>query len=202
MEDATGISVGDALGLMKNSDGDIWGGGGMLSILLLFVLMTMFGGFGGGRGPAGQPVTEAGLCNAMNFNGLQNDVGRLSNQEDLHMMQLSQGLSSVGYENLRNFADTQSAIKDGDYALSRQLADCCCTTQRAIDATNAHTTEQTQKVLDALAQNKADALQAQVNELKMQQLLCGVPRVSPYGYSMTPTFPVQPSGCGFNSWVA
>lgn len=64
------------------------------------------GGFGN-RGSSGEPVNEAGLCNAMNFNNLENAVGRLSDQEDLHMMQLSQGLSSVGYENLRNFAQTQ-----------------------------------------------------------------------------------------------
>lgn len=60
----------------------------------------------------------------MNFNNLENAVGRLSDNENLHMMQLSQGLSTVGYENLRNFADTQAAIKDGDYALSSQLAQC------------------------------------------------------------------------------
>ena len=26
----------------------------------------------------GEPVTESGLCNAMNFNGLENSVGRLN----------------------------------------------------------------------------------------------------------------------------
>lgn len=38
-------------------------------------------------------------------------------------MQTSQGLASVGYENLRNFAQTQDTIKDGNYSLSSQLAD-------------------------------------------------------------------------------
>ena len=134
MED-TGISMGDALGLMKSGGdgtGD-WGGGGIFTILLLFVLMMAFGGgLGfGGRGPApsgGEPVTEAGLCNAMNFNNLENAVGRLSDKEDLHMMQLSQGLASVGYENLRNFASTQQTVQNGDYALAQQLSECCCTT--------------------------------------------------------------------------
>lgn len=39
-------------------------------------------GFGfGNRGPASEPVTEAGLCDAMDFNGLENAVGRLSDRQ-------------------------------------------------------------------------------------------------------------------------
>ena len=102
-------------------------------------------------------------------------------------MQTSQGLASVGYENLRNFSQTQDAIKDGNYALASQMSDCCCTTQRAIDgvnfnaaqntaAINANMTAQTQKVLDAIAQNKIDTLQARVNQLEMQNAMCGVVR--------------------------
>ena len=135
----------------------------------------------------------------MNFNDLQNSVGRLSDKEDMHMMQLSQGLSSVGYENLRNFSDAQAAIKDGNYALASQLADCCCTTQRAIDGVNyngaMNTTAQTQKVLDAIQQNKIEELQAKVSTLETQQMFCGVPRVSPYGYGVVPQF-AQQCGCG------
>ena len=102
--------------------------------------------------------------------------------------------------------DTQAAIKDGDYALSSQLAQCCCENKVATadlkysDAMNtasinANTTAQTQKILDALAQNKIDALQAQVTELKTQNMLCGVHRISPYGYGVTPTF----ANCGCNT---
>ena len=186
-----------------------WGGGNSWVLILLFAMIFGWGGggfgFGRGNGPVEQPVTESSLCNAMNFNNLENAVGRLSDNENLHMMQLSQGLSTVGYENLRNFSATQDAVKDGDYALSRQLADCCCTTQRGIDgvnynaamntaAINANTTAQAQKVLDAISQNKIDSLQAQVSELKIQQMFCGVPRISPYGYGVVPSFANQ-CGC-------
>ena len=123
----------------------------------------------------------------MNFNNLENAVGRLSDNENLHMMQLSQGLATVGYENLRNFADTQQTIQNGDYAISNQLSDCCCKTQRAIDsvnfnaaqntaAINENTTAQVQKVLDALCQGKIEALQGQVQQLQMQSALAGVVR--------------------------
>ena len=178
-------------------------GGGALWLVVLFLFAIMGGGVGfrGGATPTngGEPVTEAGLCNAMNFNDLQNAVGRLSDNENLHMMQISQGLASTGYENLRNFADTQASIKDGNYALSSQMYNCCCENKQlladlkytqAMDtaAINANTTAQMQKVLDAIQQNKIDALQSQVSELKTQQMFCGIPRINPYGYGVVPQF--------------
>lgn len=188
------------------TDKNEWGEGGWMWIIVLFLFMFGNGGFWGNRGNTEQPVTESSLCSAMNFNNLENAVGRLSDNENLHMMQLSQGLSTVGYENLRNFADTQAAIKDGDYALSAQLANCCCdnktatldlkyTNEANAAAINANTTAQVQKVLDAISQNKIDTLQAQVSELKTQNMFCGVPRISPYGYGVVPNF-AQGCGCG------
>ena len=198
-----GMTLSDIAAVTDKND---WGEGGWMWIIVLFLFMFGNGGFWGNRGPTEQPVTESSLCSAMNFNNLENAVGRLSDNENLHMMQLSQGLSTVGYENLRNFADTQAAIKDGDYALSSQLAQCCCdnktatldlkyTNEANTAAINANTTAQVQKVLDAISQNKIDTLQAQVSELKTQNMFCGVPRISPYGYGVVPNF-AQGCGCG------
>jgi len=199
-----GMTLSDIAAVTR--DNDDWGNSGAWWIIILFLFM--FGnGWNRNNQPMEQPVTEGSLCNAMNFNNLENAVGRLSDNENLHMMQLSQGLASVGYENLRNFADTQATVKDGDYALASQLADCCCKTQRAVDSVNyngamntasinANTTAQTQKILDAISQNKIDSLQAQVSELKTQNMFCGVPRISPYGYGVTPTF--ANCGCAAN----
>lgn len=46
-------------------------------------------------------------------------------------------------------------------------------------------------------QNKIESLQAQVSELKTQNMFCGVPRISPYGYGVVPNF-ATPCGCGCN----
>lgn len=173
-------SLADIAAVTKDND---FGGASWIWVIVLFLFM-----FGWNRnGNTEQPVTESSLCSAMNFNNLENAVGRLSDNENLHMMQLSQGLATVGYENLRNFADTQQTIQNGDYALSNQLSDCCCKTQRAIDsvnfnaaqntaAINENTTAQVQKVLDALCQGKIEALQGQVQQLQMQSALAGVVR--------------------------
>lgn len=188
----------------KNESG--WGSGSWW-IIVLFLFAFMGNGFGFNRGTTGEPVTEAGLCNAMNFNNLENSVGRMSDLMQTQFMQTSQGLASVGYENLRNFADTQAAMKDGNYALSSQLANCCCENKQAVAdlkysnamntaSINENTTAGIQKILDTLSQNKIESLQAQVSELKTQQMFCGIPRISPYGYGVVPQFATNPCACG------
>lgn len=197
-EETMGVGLGDALQMAtRNGNGDGWGGGAWW-IIVLFLFMF---GNGWNRNTNGQPVTEAGLCDAMNFNNLDNAVGRLSDKEDLHMMQLSQGLSSVGYENLRNFSQTQDAVKDGNYALSRQVADCCCTTQRGIDAVNANIDAKFAALEKTQLQQTIAAQQNQINQLNLQAQLCGVVR---YPNSTAYTAGANPfygqsccGGCGF-----
>lgn len=160
-------------------------GGGMWIFALLILLLIGGGGFGF-SGAKGSPVTEAGLCNAMNFNNLDNTVGRLGDSLQADYMGLQNGLSNLGYETLRNFGTTQN-----------QIAQCCCETQRAIDgvnyngaintaAINANTTEQTQKILDAITGNRIADMQNQINQLQLQSALCGIPKTNPYGYYMAP----------------
>ena len=197
-EETMGVGLGDALQMAtRNGNGDGWGGGAWW-IIVLFLFMF---GNGWNRNTNGQPVTEAGLCDAMNFNNLENAVGRLSDNENLHMMQLSQGLSSVGYENLRNFSQTQDAVKDGNYALSRQVADCCCTTQRGIDAVNANIDAKFAALEKTQLEQTIAAQQNQINQLNLQAQLCGVvryPNSTAYTAGANP-FYGQPccGGCGF-----
>lgn len=193
-----GISLSDVAAVTRNND-DGWGmnGGGFFWIfaLLLLPLLTN-GGFWGNNRAAGEPVTESGLCNAMNFNNLENAVGRQADQLNNVYMGLQNGICNLGYETLRNFNTTQ-----------QQIADCCCTTQRAIDATNynnalntaainANTTEQTQKILDALCKNRMEDMQSQINMLQLQNAVAGVVRY-PNSTSYTAGFnPFFNSGCG------
>lgn len=102
-------------------------------------------------------------------------------------------------------------------ALANQNA-CCCDTKMLIQTTsantdaqiaqsrydaamntasiNANTTAQTQKILDAIAQDKIEALQNQVNALQLQNAVAGVVR-----YPMSSTYssgcnPFCNCGCG------
>ena len=154
----------------------IYGGGGF--------------GFGGNRG-GGNPVTEADLCNANNFTQLQNSVGRINDNITNTYMGLQNGMSSLGYEALRNTNALSMQTANGFAENSRQMSECCCTTQRGIDAVNynvanqaaainANTTAQIQKVLDAICADKIGSLQSQVNQLQLQSALCGVVRYPQY----------------------
>ena len=189
-----GVSLADIAAVTDNKD-DMFGGagGGGMWIFALLILLLIGGGgfFGGNRVVNGEPVTEAGLCNAMNFNNLENAVGRLGDNLTNTYIGLQNGLCQLGYENQKSFG-----------TLSSQLAQCCCETQRAIDgvnyngaintaAINANTTAQTQKILDAMAQNKIESLQAQVNQLQLQSAMCGViryPNASTYTAGFGPFY--------------
>lgn len=68
-------SLADVASAVRNNDNDNEFGGGAWWIIVLFLFAFMGNGFGNKSNA--DPVTEAGLCNAMNFNNLENTVGRL-----------------------------------------------------------------------------------------------------------------------------
>ena len=170
-----------------NGNDGMFGGNGIWFLALLFLFG---GGFGyGARG--GAPVTEADLCNANSFNDLKSGVRNVSDQIGSMNVGLTKGICDLGYTIYGQFA-----------ALERQLADCCCTTQRAIDgvnynvststaAINANTTAQVQKILDAITGNRMADMQAQINQLQLQSALCGVvryPTTAAYATTCNPFF--------------
>ena len=175
---------------------------------LLILLMIGGNGFGFGYGNGYGAVTSAELQNRFDTNSIEQqirgnafglaDLGyALDNKIDNAKDYLSAGIGGV-----------KDAVTTEGRAMQMQMADCCCTTQRNIDSvkfdmanyhadTNAVTVAQTQKILDALAQNKIDSLQAKVSELQVQNMFCGIPRINPYAYGVAPQFATyQGCGCG------
>lgn len=197
-------SLSDVAAVTRGNDGFGFGDGGFFWIFALLLLPMMWGGgFGGwgNRGCDGQPVTEAGLCNAMNFNNLENAVGRLSDNQNAIARQTDNAICNLGYTSLQNFN-----------SLERQLADCCCTTQRAIDGVNynaamntasinANTTAGIQKILDAISGNRMADMQNQINQLQLQSALCGVvryPLQTTYATNCNPFFGGNCGCCNSN----
>ena len=174
-------------------------GGGWFAWILLFALFGG-GGFGGWGNRGGNPVTEADLCNANSFSELKNSVGRMNDQQAAIARQTDNAICQIGYQNLQN-----------TNAITSQLASCCCETQRGIDsvkfdmanysaATNATITAGIQKVLDKMCADQTAALQARVQQLELQQALCGVvryPTTTSYAVP-NPCFGV--CGCGNGSF--
>ena len=189
------------------SDGNGWGnGGGAWWMVILFAMIFGWGGNGwGSRGCDGQPVTEAGLCNAMNFNQLENAVGRVSDNQAAIARQTDNAICQLGYQSLDHFGQLQQTVQGGFNQTQAQMAQCCCDIERGIDSVNYNgaintaaiqktVTEQTQKVLDTLCGNRMADMQNQINQLQLQQALCGVVR-----YPQTFAYNAGPSPfCGCN----
>lgn len=107
-----------------------------------------------------------------------------------------------------DITSTREDIQNRLFSISQDMQNSFCGIQRGIDSINyndaintasinATTTAQTQKILDAIAQNKIEALQSKVNSLELSSALCGIPRTSPYGYAMTPLYNYY--GCNGNT---
>ena len=159
------------------------------------MLFALFGGGGFGFGGRGQAATTDELSAGFNFSGVNNKLNELVAGQANINQNLSNAICQLGYKGLEQTA-----------ALSQQIADCCCTTQRAVDsvkfdmanyaaATNAAITANTQKVLDAISGNRIADMQNQINQLQLQAALCGIPRTSPYGYGIYAYPTCQPT-CG------
>ena len=134
------------------------------------------------------------MQNGFNFNDLQDQ------NRDIMGAITSGTAQSVATTN-QTFHDSLFALNDKYSELARDISgvnlqlqqvlsnqnECCCSTKMEIAQNryesalntakiNETTVAQSQKILDALAQNKIEALQAQVNALELQNAVAGVVR--------------------------
>lgn len=148
-----------------SNNGNGFGDGGWgcwIWVILIFAILGWggngFGGWGGNGAGLNGALTRADLCADMNFQSLENAVGRLSDNQALQFTQLNNGMCNLGYQNAQlingvqmqvanefrgvdnaicnlgyntqqGFNQTNIALMQGQNALSTQLADCCCKTQ-------------------------------------------------------------------------
>lgn len=177
-------------------DGEGGGFGG--NMLMWFVLILLFGGRGFGIG---------GGENA----ALNTDFAILERKLD----GITNGICSSQYEASRLNADTNMAIAQGDAALQMALAQsfasqaqCCCETNRNIDAVryeaaqntaaiSANVTSQIQRVLDKMSADREADLQARINQLEMRASTCDIPRINPFAWGVYSMPTCNPCGCGF-----
>ena len=186
--------------------GDSFGGSGAFFwVFALLVLMSGgFGGFGGGNQ---QFATRDQVQNGFDNQNMQMQTSGILNA-------VTDGTAQTIAASTANASNAINAIKDGNASIIREFGnvetaltalsgkqqECCCEILRATDginynnaintaSINATTTAQTQKILDALAQNKIDALQAQVNQLQLAQATSGLlrfPNMWTYGAGVFP----------------
>lgn len=213
MTEGTGYSLSDIVSATRSGDG-MFGNGGILFALLFLIIIMGNGAWGGNRGN-----TEA-IQNQMQ-QGFDNQ-NSMANQREL-LSAVNAGTASAVSATNQTFHDMLGVFSDKYNEITRDISalqvgqsnmianqnQCCCSIQRAIDGVNyanaqntasinANTTAGIQKVLDALAQNKIDALENKVASLELQNSLAGVVRYpNGYTYNAGPSPFCNGCGCGF-----
>lgn len=192
------------------------GDGGLFAILLIVLLLGGGNAFGMNRGAFG---TEA-IQNQMQ-QGFDNQ-NSMANQRELLAAVNAGTAQSVAtanqvYHDLAGYIGDKYAELDRDVlgvssTLQQVMANqnqCCCSTLRAIDgvnyanaqntaAINANTTAAVQKVLDAITENKVEALQGRINQLELNNAVSGVVRYpTSFSYNAGPSPFCGGCGCGF-----
>lgn len=139
---------------LANKDNDGLGGSnGLLWIFLLILFWgggTGFGNRGGDAAVEGQveaAIAKAearGLSDTAVLNAIQGNkeaVAQIANTLGIQfeavrstLASMTNGICELGYKLGQDTASLMSAISGGNASLSRQLADCCCATQRSMDS--------------------------------------------------------------------
>ena len=142
-----------------------------------------------GRGEFGQYATAAS----------QQDIlfGQHFGRIDDRLTNIGNGICNLGYEMQGNLGQLgkEMAIMQTGNNLQSQMAECCCTTQRALDGINANIDAKFAALEKSQLETRIAQLEQANNQLYMREQLCGVVRY-PTGY----TYNAGPSPfCGCNN---
>lgn len=149
----SGLSAGDILALAKDSGGSLEGNG--IIILILFFLIFGFGGGGFGANRAVEScATQQDIVNGFNFNQLDNSIRGIQN-----------GLCDLGYANLNQTNQLSAQIAQNGFNAQQ----CCCETNRNIDATRYENAKNTCDITTAI-HNEGEQTRALITANVMQEL--------------------------------
>ena len=171
-----GLSTGDVLALTRDRDDDGFMNGMWNNPFIYLVWMYAMRWFNGGFGNDGNALTQAEL-----FDGLgRQDI--LGNQREIQQSlcgisgAMQTGFGNIRYDNLQNVMGLQSAMTSGFYGVNSGLAEnrfaqqqCCCETNRSIDAVRADAYKNTCEITTAI-HAEGEATRALINDNTMQAL--------------------------------
>ena len=186
--------------------GDGFGGSGFIWAFLIFALLMGNGGFGfGGNGNTNalsadmqrgfdNQNTMANQREILNAtNGVYHDVVATLGDKYTELARDIAGVNAGVQQAITNQCQLNGDLK---LQVSEGFGQTRFDSAMSTASINAVTTAQTQKILDAIAQNKIEALQGRVNQLEMQNALAGVvkyPLASTYNAGSNP---FCNGGCG------
>lgn len=169
----------------ENGGGFGFGNGGILLVVILFLFFVMFGGWGNRNGDYGQYATAASQQEIL--------FGQQFGQLNDRLTNIGDGICSLGYEMQGNIGQlgkevalaqngTNMTIMQTGNDIQRQMADCCCTTQRGLDAINANIDAKFAALEKSQLEGRIAQLEQANNQLYLREQMCGVVRY-PNGYT-------------------
>lgn len=160
-----------------NNGNGFLNGDGLWGLIIILALLGWggngFGGFGGFGGGRVEPcATQADVRAAV-------DQQTLISKLDQQTYGLADSTYALNNAITSGFNGVQATLCQGFNGIDRAIADCCCTTQRAIDGVNYNLATQacdikhaindsTRQVLDFLTTDKIATLQAENQNLKLK----------------------------------
>lgn len=172
--------------------GDGFGGGGFIWAFLIFALLMGNGGFFGNNGNTNalSADMQRGFDNQNSManqreiltatNGVYHDVVATLGDKYSELARDIAGVGAGVQQAIANQCQLNGDLKlqlaETGSSINANIAQSRYDAAMNTAATNAVTTAQTQKILDALAQNKIEALQSKVNQLELQNALGNVVR--------------------------
>ena len=187
-------SLSDLAAVTKDADG--WGGGAWW-IIILFLFVFMGGGWGNRQGELGTYATAASQQEIL--------FGQQFGQINDRLTNIGNGICNLGYEMQGNIGQlgkemamaqngTNMAIMQSANGIQAQLAECCCTTQRAIDGVNANMEAKFAALEKSQLEQRIAEQSARIASLEMDNRMYGVVRY-PNGYAYN-AGPSPFCGCG------
>ena len=163
-----GLSAGDILALTKDNDNDMWN-----NPFIYLVWLAVLGGgglFGGGRTAELQnAITRSDLFEGFNTQDVNGQLRGITNG-------ICDGFYAINSGMKDGFYGTQAGLKDGFYGIQGALAEnrfaqqnCCCETNRNIDAVRYEGAQNTCAITNAI-HAEGEATRALINANTMQDL--------------------------------
>lgn len=150
--------------------GNGWGNG-WEGIIGLAVVASMFGGWGGnfgGRGGAGSELLGYEIGRVATTNDVASGFSTSAIMSDLNSIKENQ-LQMINFNN-QGFSGLNTSILTTGNQISREIADCCCATQRLIERSTCdlltNQNSNTQRIIDYMQNEKICSLQAENLALK------------------------------------
>ena len=212
MFNGEGHSLPHVAAVTNGNDGFGTGNGAWwIIILFLFCFMGW-----GGNGVNNNGISSEDMQNQFNFASLErqnNEIVANSRQVAYDLsndiaqlgLALNTAIRDQGASLNENIRDSQALIQ----GLGASVENCCCTTNRNIDSVRydaalntrdimKNDCDNTQKILDAIAGNRISDMQNQINQLQLQNALCGViryPQSTTYTAGYAPMYGYNGCGC-------